>query len=468
MSNLNAAVMEDRPTRASAARLDGLDWLRAGAAVLVVALHAGIAYLVAPMPGLAWATHDPVGSPFVDGVTWWINGFIMPLFFVQSGFLAAQLMRQMGPHEFLQHRTRRLLGPLAFGCVLILPLDLYAWLLGWAADGRIALRKLQSLKIDSPLGDNLWGVSHLWFLESLWVFCVAAWAVTWVARWRKNAGEADDCKLQISNLKSAIPNLQFAISRSSTASMPRGVKGFIAAGLMTASTAALWWEPQVLIGFRHSWRPLPANLLFYGPWFVLGWIVQEWQFNTRGTLAEGNALRRSELIPSSQALPFTRLCECRILASLGLFAVLLPRIHQHVAAASSGLERVALVGVFVLHAWLIVTGLIGVSLRWLNRRPPRAVKYLAEASFWIYLFHHPVVGLTQISVSQTGWPVAIKFGVTLLSGLALSLLTYHVLVRRTWVGALLNGRRFGVERRPEAPQLLPLPTPGAAPLRKSA
>ncbi len=458
MSALDAVIKDDRTTLAAAARLDGLDWLRAGATVLVVALHAGIGYLVARMPGCAWVTHDPVGSPVVDGVTWWINGFIMPLFFVQSGILSSRLMCGYGSHAFIRHRSRRILGPFVLGCVLILPLDLYAWLLGWAADGKITLHKLRSLKIDSPLGDNLWGVSHLWFLEYLWVFCAVAWMVCRVAEWRGQWPSNRVAKGRRGEWKN------------------RWTLWVAPVALMLVSAVALWWEPQVLIGFRHSWWPLPANLLFYGPWFALGWLAHSVRPATSAAAAGPATEQDSPVLTSPDSTsvrprrspPFARLCEWRIVAAVGLFAVQLPLIHRHVAVELRGAERLVLVGLFVLHAWLMVTGLFGVSLRWLNRRPPQAVKYVAEASFWIYLFHHPVVGLAQVSLSPVPVPVVAKFSVTLLIGLTLPLLTYHVFVRRTWIGVLLNGRRLGADTRPAAGDLLPLPVPEPVRLRKSA
>ncbi len=407
-------------------RLHGLDWLRAGAAVLVVTLHAGIGYLVARMPGLAWPTHAPMGSPTVDAVTWWINGFIMPLFFLQSGYLACQIMRAKGAEEFLKQRTRRLLAPLALGCVLILPLDLYAWLLGWAGDGKITLHKLRSLKIDSPLADNLWGVSHLWFLQYLWLFSVAVWGLSRVAEWQGGKGAKGVTS-------SAMPLFHFA-------TLP----------LLAISTLALWWEPQLVIGFRHSWWPQMANLLFYAPWFVLGWTT----FASQST--------------SGGASPSHRLCELRLAASLVVFAMLLPQIHQHVAEPIQGLARITLAALFVLHAWLAVTGWFGVCLRWLNRQPPTSVKYVAEASFWIYLLHHPVVGLTQVSLSQAALPVATKFLLTTLVGLVLPLLTYHAFVRQTWIGVVLSGRRQGVRSVAPAAEVIPFPLPQAERLKKSA
>ncbi|MFO1092008.1 MAG: acyltransferase family protein [Planctomycetaceae bacterium] len=101
----------------------------------------------------------------------------MPVFFLMGGFLAAQLFARLGPAEFLKHRARRLLVPFAFACVVILPLDLYAWLLGWVVEGRIPLQKLRSLKLGSRA--RLWGVAHLWFLEYLFVFCAGAVIVQW-------------------------------------------------------------------------------------------------------------------------------------------------------------------------------------------------------------------------------------------------------------------------------------------------
>lgn len=406
-------------------RVHGLDWLRAGAAILVVTLHAGIAYLVARMPGLAWATHDPAGHPTVDAITWWINGFIMPLFFVQSGYLACQIMRAKGPEEFLRHRTRRLLGPFALGCILILPLDLYAWLLGWAGDGKITLHKLRSLKIDGPLGDNLWGVSHLWFLQYLWLFCLLAWGIRRLAGWQ-------DGKLTASN------GLLFQQS-----------SGQVTFALLAISTLALWWEPQLVIGFRHSWWPQLENLLFYAPWFALGWIID--------TCREAPHERYAH-----------RACEIRLVASLALFTLLLPLIHQHVSEPLQEMSRVGMATLFVVHAWLAVTGWFGVCLRWLNRRPPVSVKYIAEASFWIYLFHHPVVGLTQVSLSQVMLPVAFKFLLTTVVGLVLPLLTYHAFVRQTWIGVVLSGRRHESPAAPGVAVMLAFPQSQKERLKKSA
>lgn len=436
------------PTRPSAAdlrvrqldtRLHGLDWLRAGATVLVVTLHAGIAYLVSPMPGLPWPTHDPVGSPTVGAITWWINGFVMPLFFVQSGFLAKQAMDAKGPRRFLNQRLRRLLAPFALGCILILPFDLYALLLGWAGDGKISLHKLRSLKIDSPLGDNLWGVSHLWFLQHLILFCLGAWALTACCQW-----------LRERRMRFALPK---ALPPCHLATVP----------LLAVSGCALWWAPQLVIGFRHSWWPLPANLLFYAPWFALGWLARA----ERVRLMSSAMISTGEDTRPVEQTPLVRLCELRVVASLIVFGVLLPRIQEHVSEGTSGNDRVWLVSLFVLHAWLAATGCFGLCLRWIQRPAPEVVRYLSEASFWVYLAHHPVVFLSQVAVSQVAWPIGVKFLLAATIGVILPLLMYSAFVRQTWIGVVLNGQQFR-RTMTEHPDIVAFPQHEPQRLKKSA
>ena len=391
------------PTAGLAApRFHGLDWLRAIAALAVVALHAGIAYTIQPFPGLAWPVHDSQPSPLVDAATWWIDSWIMPSFFMMGGLLAAQLFQRLGPIEFLRHRTRRLLVPLAFACVVILPLDLYVWLLGWVVEERIPLKKLRSLKLGET-GRDLWGVAHLWFLQYLFVFCVAAWAVHQMFAWITRVSAQRDVGRFIA-LRFPLSALRFRL--------------FI--GLLAAVSAlALWWDPQIVIGFRHAWHPLPANLLYYAPCFAAGW----WMMHHRS--GDRRAARTAMM---------------GLLASPVLFAAALPLIHAHAASPLVGTQRVLLVGLFTACGWMTALAALRLSLNPCGS-PPRVVVQLSQASFWLYLFHHPMVGLAQVALHGSPLSAGAKFTLAWISATALSLLTYEVGVRRTWIGRLLSGRR---------------------------
>ena len=156
----------DSATAASSTRSNfaGLDALRAFAALGVVLLHACVPYLRHPMPGLSWSVADTPHTA-IDLLFWSIELFIMPLFLVLAGFFAWRTLKQRGPRSLFRGRARRLLVPLLFGAVVILPLDLYCWVGSWVAEGLVSPVKLKSLKVDPPLGENLWGLSHLWFLQ---------------------------------------------------------------------------------------------------------------------------------------------------------------------------------------------------------------------------------------------------------------------------------------------------------------
>lgn len=429
----------------SAQRCHGLDWLRAVAALLVVALHAGIAYTLSPFPGLAWPTHDPHPSAAVDALTWWINGWIMPAFFMMGGFVAAPLLERLGPVEFVRHRARRLLVPLLLGCVAILPLDLYVWLLGWVIDDRIPIKKLRSLKL-GPEGEGLWGVAHLWFLQYLFLYSAAAAA--WVA-WKNGrridrasqcpapgrpseltaaplAGEyrSESGTLRIAGVQPGAR--QRAARRQKNAPRRPAVCWsqtaiHLLAPLLFAIPGALVlaWQPRIVIGFRHSWHPLAANLLYYAPCFAAGWWLQR-------------CARRGHGV--------TRGAPLHLGVSCVVFALLLPLLRQHVAAEWGGGRLLLLTSMFSVFAWLTAWSAICLALRPCGPAP-RAIQYLSAASLWVYLIHHPAVGLAQIALIPAPLTAGARFCLVFTAATCLSLLTYEAFVRRSWMGSLLGGPR---------------------------
>lgn len=400
---------------AARSRYHGLDWLRAVAALSVIALHAGIAYTIRPFPGLVWPVHDPRPSPLVDAATWWVDTWIMPVFFMMGGLLAAHLFSRLSPGDFLMHRVRRLLYPLVFGMVVILPASLYVWLLGWVVEGRIRPVKLRSLHLGET-GRGLWGVGHLWFLEYLFLFCAGAWLLHRTIAWVAGRAAQRDTDRPIA--------LRF----------PRSAfRSPLSLVLLAAcSTLALWWAPQIVIGFRHAWHPLPANLLYYAPCFTAGWwMMRHCPNHHRGV----------------------RIALAGLIASPLLLAAALPLIHAHATVELTGTPRFAMVVFFVACGWATALSAVRLSLR-PCAPPPQCIVYLAQASFWMYLFHHPVVGLAQVALHGSALPAVAKFTIVWTSGTVLSLLTYEVCVRRTWIGALLSGRRDASRTRQDADESL--------------
>ena len=93
--------------------------------------------------------------------------------------------------------------------------------------------------------------------------------------------------------------------------------------------------------------------------------------------------------------------------------------------------------------------MIGLALRFLSGFSP-ARRYLADASYWLYLIHMPIVMALQVAVSQLDWPWPVKFAAILAVALPVMLASYQLLVRYTIIGAVLNGRRAPREAAPAA------------------
>jgi fucose 4-O-acetylase-like acetyltransferase len=99
-----------------ASRRHDLDALRSFAMLLGIALHAALAYT-----GPGWVVSDEQTSAGLGVLVSAIHGFRMPLFFLLSGFFSAMLWRQRGLAHLVSQRSRRIMLPLALGCVTILP-----------------------------------------------------------------------------------------------------------------------------------------------------------------------------------------------------------------------------------------------------------------------------------------------------------------------------------------------------------
>jgi peptidoglycan/LPS O-acetylase OafA/YrhL len=94
----------------------------------------------------------------------------------------------------------------------------------------------------------------------------------------------------------------------------------------------------------------------------------------------------------------------------------------------------------VCYAWLMVTGGIGLFRRVLSRENAR-IRYVSDASYWMYLIHLPLLVILQALALPLAISAPVKFLLLMGISLALLLVSYQLLVRNTPIGTLLNGSR---------------------------
>ena len=70
------------------------------------------------------------------------------------------------------------------------------------------------------------------------------------------------------------------------------------------------------------------------------------------------------------------------------------------------------------------------------------LRFVSDGAYWMYLIHLPIV--TLLTFSMFGWAVSVwyKFSLAVVITSVICLLSYRYLVRPSFIGVLLNGRRY--------------------------
>src|SRR5918994_1786369 len=104
----------------SVSRRADLDWLRVLAFGLLIAYHAGMAW-----SGWSWHLTSSDSIDWLREGMRFVNRWRMPLLFMVSGAAIALALGARSPGSFTLDRVRRLLVPLVFGMVVIVPPQIY-------------------------------------------------------------------------------------------------------------------------------------------------------------------------------------------------------------------------------------------------------------------------------------------------------------------------------------------------------
>jgi hypothetical protein len=188
--------------------------------------------------------------------------------------------------------------------------------------------------------------------------------------------------------------------------------------LLPVTTLLFWWARKDFgfgIDGEMSVLEKPATLVFYGFFFAFGAALR----------IRGAEPARYPWLVWIQ-LPFLTF----ILTPLAFLSAWSkePAIHF----LSCGLQA----GV----AWGMTFTLLDLFTAYFSK-PIAAVRSLADASLWMYIAHLPLVIALQLwMVNWKLWPI-VKCGLVCSLTFGSLLLINHFLIRRTWVGLLLNGKK---------------------------
>src|SRR5204863_5259814 len=94
-------------------------------------------------------------------------------------------------------------------------------------------------------------------------------------------------------------------------------------------------------------------------------------------------------------------------------------------------SRLAGAACYAVATWAASFAVIGLALRFLSGFSP-ARRYIADASYWLYLIHLPIVMALQVAPARLDWPWPVKFAGLLAVAFPLMFASYQLMVRHSF------------------------------------
>jgi len=379
-------------------RLHGLDGLRGAALLLGVVLHATLSFF----PSQIWIVADDQKSVWASGLFFVIHLFRMASFFLIAGLFGQMMLKRRGTMGFIKNRLIRIAGPLAafWGPVMGGIIAVLVW--------NASLHGMTAADAPPPPTYDWTNVplTHLWFLWVLLWFYAALVIVSAVFGRLDRAGA----------LGRGLDRLAGGLI---------GPWGPLVLGAPLA--LALWLEPNWIAFFGiptpdAGLVPETSALVGFGLAFGMGVLLDR----RRDLLA-----RITVWTPVYLGLALGAGTTALMLSG-GPAPVLTPMTDPAAKAMTAAAFGVA--------TYASMFAVVGLALRfWSGHSTVR--RYLADASYWIYIVHLPLVMAAQVVVQEWAlvWPV--KLAIVVAGVSAVSLASYELMVRHGMMGRWLNGRR---------------------------
>lgn len=395
-------------TPQNAERLHALDAVRGGALLLGIIVHLSMSFWPIPL----WPIRDIDPSSALLTSFGVIHIFRMSLFFVIAGFFARLLLEKRGPRGFIVDRAKRIAIPLVVGWPLLFAA--FIAVIIWSAIRSGTWEAMQA-QAQPALSWGTIPLLHTWFLYVLLWLYAATLAVVGLVQLVDPKGR----------LAGTADGVVRALVKTQLAPLILGLPLF---AVFAFEESWIQWG-----GIRTPDVGLVPNLaacVAFATAFGFGWLLH----------------RQTDLLSV-----WRRWWPLYLVAAAGLSLVC--SSYSELAANPSAIAEMGLMdrlwssAVYPLATWTWSLGLIGLATATLTKEN-QTIRYLADSSYWVYLIHLPVAMVFQVLFANIAWPWFVKFPLMLAISMALMLLSYQLLVRNTFIGSVLNGKRIpGKNRR---------------------
>ncbi|MBT1450657.1 acyltransferase family protein [Glaciecola sp. XM2] len=331
-----------------------------------------------------WLVSYERTSIYFDWLISTIHTFRMPLFFMIAGFFALMLLQRYKTRKFITNRTNRIVVPFISAFLLLNPFQ-------------NLLMSMYYQQLEAPKNYFIeYSISHLWFLVNLMGYCILLWLGIMVMR---------SLRIKVKILR--LPKQAFL---AAVLIFPIFNISVLAAGNLGVHI----YEDLVLLG-------QPVTFMYYLAFFLFGAVIFLYK-------------------------PWVELIETNrfIYLSLTIAALLvMGSLFEMIPAEPEGiflkigreyLETISIL-LICLFLWSFFARLLKAS--------SKVMKYLSEASYTVYLFHHILVVAFVILINLNGINAHPAILFTCLVALVfISSLAIHqfVIMRVSRLRFMFNGR----------------------------
>lgn len=383
-----------KTTQNKTERIYSFDSLRAIMMLLGLVIHSAVPYVFREYSIIK----DPRATNFsMDYLVDLIHSFRMPIFFVVAGFFGAMLFYERSPLKMIKNRISRIVYPFIIFLFILWPFYAFSneytilTFSGIEDVFKITLSKFR-LGILMPL-DTM----HLWFLYYLFYITFAS--VCLGLLFEKLPSFLTSRLAQLFNWIIQKPVLRVVV-----------FAGITCIVYEISGNSSIY--------FTSSLRPDLFVFVQYFIFYTFGWFL----------------VQNKPLLITTMHFDWI----CTILGFV-LFAIqiLIPD-HFLMSESYDYFLHIILNSIIV---WLFIFGITGLFIRYGSNNSAR-MRYISDSSFWVYLIHFPFTVLIPGLIAK--WPLSAmqKFVFVFIITTIISYTTYHYLVRSTFIGNFLNGRKY--------------------------
>jgi peptidoglycan/LPS O-acetylase OafA/YrhL len=372
-------------------RLHSLDSLRAIMMLLGLVIHSAITYGIVDYGG-SWSLKDPIATHLSnDLIVGFIHSFRMQLFFLVAGFFGAMLFYERKPIKMLKNRVSRIVFPFIVFVVLLWPSIVFTFgytrtlFAGNTNALEDTLAKFSSLEILIPKS-----TFHLWFLYYLAMITFVSVVVALVFK--------------------KLPVLSNTISNAFSWVIQKTVLRILIFGCITAVVYFIMGTPSV--DTSNSFIPDYNTFMYYFVFYMIGWVL----------------FKSKHLLETFVSYDWLNIA----IGMLLFFTYAIMRDDFSYEAA------IVLKSIMV---WCLIFGITGLFIRFGSRHSAK-MRYISDASYWVYLLHLPLTAFLPSLLVDWDIPATFKFLTVASISTLICFVTYHYFVRSTFIGKFLNGRKY--------------------------